>query len=85
MKLVTYRASVEAEARLGVIVGDQVLDAEAVIADYDRLQFRSSLYPQLFLEGSATRGEDLEGTPRRSARPSQRGGRGRVRPPVRPG
>lgn len=30
MKLVTYRASVEAEARLGVIVGDQVLDAEAL-------------------------------------------------------
>ena len=30
MKLVTYRASVEAEARLGVVVGDQVLDAEAL-------------------------------------------------------
>ena len=44
----------------------QVLDAEAVIADYDRLQFKSSLYPQLFLEGSATRGEDLEGTPGRN-------------------
>lgn len=30
MKLVTYRASVEDEARLGVIVGDQIVDAAAL-------------------------------------------------------
>lgn len=34
MKLVTYRASVEEEARLGVIVGDLVIDAEALGAAF---------------------------------------------------
>ena len=32
MRLVTYRATVESEARLGVIVGDLVVDVEAVSA-----------------------------------------------------
>ena len=40
----------------------QVLESDATAAEFDTEQFRSSLYPQLFLEGSATRGEDLEGT-----------------------
>ena len=35
MKLVTYRASVEAEARLGVIVDDLVVDVANLGADYD--------------------------------------------------
>ncbi|MFZ1468731.1 MAG: fumarylacetoacetate hydrolase family protein [Paracoccaceae bacterium] len=35
MKLVTYRASVEAEARLGVIVEDLVVDVANLGADYD--------------------------------------------------
>ncbi len=42
------------------------LVAEADVANFDREQFRSSLYPQLFFEGSATRGDDLEGTPGRN-------------------
>ncbi|MCX7303595.1 MAG: TolC family outer membrane protein [Hyphomicrobiales bacterium] len=40
--------------------------AEAQVAYFDQQQYRSTLYPQLFLEGNATRGEDLEGTPGRS-------------------
>ena len=35
MKLVTYRASVEAEARLGVIIDDLVVDVANLGADYD--------------------------------------------------
>ena len=35
MKLVTYRASVEAEARLGVIAGDLVVDVANLGSDYD--------------------------------------------------
>ena len=42
------------------------LNAEVTVANFDREQFRSSLYPQLFIEGNATRGEDLEGTPGRN-------------------
>ena len=42
------------------------LRAEIDVADFDREQFRSTLFPQIYLEGSATRGEDLEGTPARS-------------------
>ena len=34
MKLVTYRAAVEAPAQLGVIVGDLVVDVEALAADH---------------------------------------------------
>jgi adhesin transport system outer membrane protein len=37
--------------------------SEIDVAGFDKEQFRSSLYPKLFLEGSATRGENLEGTP----------------------
>jgi len=37
MKLVTYRASVEAEARLGVIIGDLVVDVANLAADYDEM------------------------------------------------
>ncbi|MGB7288018.1 MAG: TolC family outer membrane protein [Salaquimonas sp.] len=37
--------------------------ADISTAGYDRDQFKSNLYPNLFLEGSATRGEDLDGTP----------------------
>ncbi len=33
------------------------------IAGYDRDQFKSNLYPNLYLEGFATRGENLAGTP----------------------
>ncbi len=32
-------------------------------AGYDRDQFKSNLLPNLYLEGSATRGEELDGTP----------------------
>ena len=37
------------------------LASETEAANFDKEQFRSSLYPQLFLEGSASRGEELEG------------------------
>ncbi|MCB1458220.1 MAG: TolC family outer membrane protein [Nitratireductor sp.] len=40
--------------------------SEIDVGHYDQKQFESSLYPQLSLEGSATRGEDLEGTPGRN-------------------
>ncbi|MCB1462761.1 MAG: TolC family outer membrane protein [Nitratireductor sp.] len=40
--------------------------ADIDVAGYDKDQFKSSLYPQLSVEGSATRGEDLQGTPKRS-------------------
>lgn len=36
------------------------------VSDYDKRQFESSLYPQLSIEGSATRGDDMEGTPGRN-------------------
>ena len=29
---------------------------------FEQQQFRSTLYPQVYLEGNAVRGEDLEGT-----------------------
>ena len=35
-------------------------------AGYDRDQFRSNLYPNVYLEGSASRGEELDGTPGKS-------------------
>ncbi len=38
----------------------------AEIADFDREQFKSNLYPKLFFEGSATRGDEIEGTPGRN-------------------
>ncbi len=41
-------------------------EAEIDVAAYDKKQFESSLYPQLSVEGSATRGEDLQGTPGRN-------------------
>ncbi len=44
----------------------QSIVADIDVADFDREQFRSTLYPQLFLEGSASRGENLEGTPGRN-------------------
>jgi adhesin transport system outer membrane protein len=40
--------------------------AETEISYYDKEQFRSTLYPQLYLEGNATRGEDVDGTPGRN-------------------
>lgn len=40
--------------------------AETEVSYFDKEQFRSTLYPQLYLEGNATRGEDLEGTPGRN-------------------
>ena len=40
--------------------------AEADVSYFDKKQFHSTLYPQVYLEGSATRGEDLEGTPGRN-------------------
>jgi outer membrane protein, adhesin transport system len=41
-------------------------ESEIDVAQFDREQFKSTLYPQISLEGSATRGEDLEGTPGRN-------------------
>jgi len=40
--------------------------AETEVSYFDREQFRSTLYPQVYLEGNALRGEDLEGTPGRN-------------------
>jgi len=40
--------------------------AESQVAYFDQQQFKSTLYPQVFLEGAATRGENLEGTPGRN-------------------
>jgi adhesin transport system outer membrane protein len=40
--------------------------AESQVAYFDQQQFKSTLYPQIFLEGAATRGENLEGTPGRN-------------------
>ena len=40
--------------------------AETEVSYFDREQFRSTLYPQVYLEGNATRGEDLDGTPGRN-------------------
>jgi adhesin transport system outer membrane protein len=40
--------------------------AQSEVSYFDKQQFRSTLYPQVFLEGSATRGEDLDGTPGRN-------------------
>jgi adhesin transport system outer membrane protein len=40
--------------------------AETEVSYFDKEQFRSTLYPQLYLEGNATRGEDLDGTPGRN-------------------
>ena len=37
MKLVTYRASVEAAARLGVLVDDLVVDVGALAAAQDKI------------------------------------------------
>lgn len=36
--------------------------AETDASYFEQQQFRSTLFPQVYLEGSATRGEDLEGT-----------------------
>ncbi|MEM8750513.1 MAG: TolC family outer membrane protein [Pseudomonadota bacterium] len=44
----------------------QSLNSEVDVADFQKEQFRSTLYPELSLEGSATWGDDLEGTPKRS-------------------
>lgn len=41
----------------------KALSAEVDAAQFDREQFRATLYPQVYLEGSATKGHDLEGTP----------------------
>lgn len=41
-------------------------EAEIDVADFDRKQFQSSLYPQITLEGSATKGKELDGTPDRN-------------------
>lgn len=39
---------------------------EIATAGFDKDQFKSSLYPNVYLEGSATRGEELDGTPGRN-------------------
>lgn len=44
----------------------QAATSEIDIAAFDKEQFKSNLYPRIFLEGSATRGENLEGTPGRN-------------------
>lgn len=41
-------------------------EAQIDIADFDKKQFRSSLFPQLSLEGSRTWGKEIEGTPDRN-------------------
>ena len=41
-------------------------EADIDIADFDKKQFRSSLFPQITLEGSHTRGKEIEGTPDRN-------------------
>lgn len=40
--------------------------AESQVAYFDQQQFKSTLYPQIFLEGAATRGENIDGTPGRN-------------------
>lgn len=40
--------------------------SETQASYFDKEQFRSTLYPQVYLEGSASRGEDLDGTPGRN-------------------
>ncbi|MEC9343715.1 MAG: TolC family outer membrane protein [Pseudomonadota bacterium] len=40
--------------------------ADVDVAGYDKQQFKSSLYPQLSVEGSTTKGEHLQGTPDRN-------------------
>ena len=44
----------------------QAIRSEIDVAGFEKDKFTSSLYPQLTFEGSAQRGEDLEGTPGRS-------------------
>lgn len=44
----------------------QAASSEIDIADFDTEQFKARLYPDLFLEGSASRGENLDGTPGRN-------------------
>ena len=44
----------------------RALESDTDAADFEKEQFKSSFYPQLFFEGSATSGEDLEGTPNRN-------------------
>jgi len=44
----------------------KAISAEIDVAGFRRKQFRSTLMPQIYLEGSASRGIDLEGTPGRS-------------------
>jgi adhesin transport system outer membrane protein len=40
--------------------------ADVDVSYFEKKQFSSTLYPQVFLEGAATAGEDLEGTPGRN-------------------
>ncbi|MEM9575242.1 MAG: TolC family protein, partial [Pseudomonadota bacterium] len=42
------------------------LSSEVEVAGFDKEQFKSELYPNLFFEGSATRGKNLDGTPGRN-------------------
>jgi len=53
---------------IAVVTNPRVLAsaADIEVAGFDKKQFESTLYPQLSLEGSATRGEDLQGTPGRN-------------------
>ena len=44
----------------------KAITSEVDIAHYEKEQFKSRLYPEFFIEGSATRGDDLEGTPGRN-------------------
>lgn len=41
-------------------------EAEIDVADFDKKQYRSNYFPQITLEGSATRGKELDGTPGRN-------------------
>lgn len=55
-----YQAALEQNPHLAA------LRSEVDAAEFSKEKFKSSLYPQLFLEGSAMRGEELGGTPGRN-------------------
>lgn len=44
----------------------QALKSDIVVAEHERNQSKSSYYPQVFLEGEAIYGKDVDGTPGRS-------------------
>lgn len=63
----SYKSSARA-ARFAIANNPRLkaISAEIDVAEFRKKQFGSALLPQIYLEGSASRGEDLEGTPGRS-------------------